>query len=239
MATFVVCHGAWSASWAWRKMHPLMRARGHALHVPCYTGLGERRHLLQRDITLDTHIADVCGHIEMEDLSSVILVGHSYGGMVATGVAGRMRDRIAHLVYLDAFVPHDGQSLFDLQAPEHRIRVEAQAQSSGEGWLVSPQPPPPDTSPEDLAWMASRRFSQPLATFSTPVSLPKGGFAGQRCYIFCTRVGPANSFRQFSQRARTEPGWRYAELDASHNPHVTVPEELMAVLERLVGPASP
>lgn len=238
MATIVVCHGAWSASWAWKKMHPLMRAAGHALHVPCYTGLGERRHLLNRDIALGTHIDDVCGHIEMEDLSGIVLIGHSYGGMVATGVADRVRDRIAHLVYLDAFVPRDGECLLALQSPAHRSKVEAQARDNGEGWLVVPQPPPPDTSPEDLAWMAPRRFSQPLSTFATPVSLPNGDFAGPRSYIFCSRVGPADSFRQFFQRAQTEPGWGYAELDSSHNPHITVPEALRAVLERLVGPAT-
>ena len=235
MATFVVCHGAWSASWAWKKMHPLMRAAGHTLHVPCYTGLGERRHLLNRDMTLDTHILDVVGAIEMEDLLDVVLVGHSYGGMVATGVADRVRERIAHLVYLDAFVPRDGERLFDLQSPEHRVRVEAQVVANGDGWLVPPQPPPPDTSPEDLAWMAPRRFSQPLATFAAPVTLSSGGFGGSRSYIFCNRVGPADSFRQFSQRAQTEAGWGYAEIDASHNPHIMVPDDLMAVLEQLVG----
>lgn len=230
MATFVVAHGAWSASWAWRKMHPLMHAAGHVLHVPCYTGLGERRHVSAPDITLDTHIADVIGRIEMEDLHDVVLVGHSYGGMVATGVADRMRQRIAHLVYLDAFVPRDGQSLFDLQPEAHRQRVELLAQQHGGGWRVPPQPLPPDTAPDDVAWIEPRRFAQPLATFRTPVHLQHGDFDGPRTYIVCTRVGPADSFRPFAARARSEPGWRYIELDASHNPHITWPESLMGVL---------
>ena len=233
MATFVVAHGAWSASWAWKKMRPLMRASGHELFVPCYTGLGERHHASARSVTLDTHIADVVGTLEMEDLRDVVLVGHSYGGMVATGVADRARERIRHLVYLDAFVPRDGQCLLDLQAPAHRSRIEALAEADGEGWLVPPQAPPPDTAPEDIAWMMPRRFAQPLATFTTPLLLARGEFAGPRTYLFCTRVGPADSFRQFCARAKAEPGWTYRELDASHNPHITISDTLMGVLDAI------
>lgn len=237
MATFVVAHGAWSASWAWKKMHPLMRAAGHALHVPCYTGLGERRHLLEPGITLDTHVLDVVGTIKMEDLRDVVLVGHSYGGMVATAVADRVRERISHLVYLDAFVARDGASLFDLHPPEQRERTEALAANKGDGWLLPPPPPPPDTAPEDIAWMAPRRFSHPIETFRTPLQLERGPFDGPRSYIFCSRVGPADAFRQFAVRAMVEPGWRYFELDASHNPHITMPEHLTTVLDAIAGGA--
>src|SRR3954462_10851679 len=100
MATFVVAHGAWQAGWAWKKMHPLLRAAGHALITPTHTGLGERSHLARPDIALETHIADVLGVLRFEDLRDVFLIGHSYGGMVATGVAGRAPERIAHIVYL-------------------------------------------------------------------------------------------------------------------------------------------
>jgi pimeloyl-ACP methyl ester carboxylesterase len=231
MSTFVVAHGAWSASWAWRKMRPLMAAAGHDLVVPCHTGLGERRHLLDSSITLDTHVMDVIAAIKMEDLRDVVLVGHSYGGMVATVVADRVPERIRHLVYLDAFVPRDGQCLFDLQPPEHRARVEAAAAEHGDGWLVPPQAPPPDTTPEDFAWIGPRRFSQPIGCMTTPAVLENGGFPGPRSYVFCTRVGPSDSFRQFSVRAQVEPGWRYFEMDASHNPHITCPEALMRVLD--------
>ena len=102
MATFVVAHGAWSAGWAWKKMHPLMAARGHSLVTPTFTGLGERGHLARAEIDLETHIADILGVLKFEDLSAVNLIGHSYGGMVATGVADRARERIAKLIYIDA-----------------------------------------------------------------------------------------------------------------------------------------
>ena len=107
-ATFLVCHGAWSAGWAWKKMHPLMAAAGHRLLTPTCTGLGEREHLANRSIDLETHIQDILNVIKYEDLRDIVLIGHSYGGMVATGVADRARDRIAQLIYLDAFVPQDG-----------------------------------------------------------------------------------------------------------------------------------
>ena len=113
-ATFLVCHGAWSAGWAWKKMHPLMAAAGHRLVTPTYTGLGERAHLANPSIDLETHIEDVLNVIKYEDLRDIVLVGHSYGGMVATGVADRARDRVTQLIYVDAFVPADGQSLLDL-----------------------------------------------------------------------------------------------------------------------------
>ena len=118
MATFVVAHGAWSAGWAWKKMRPLMRAAGHELWTPTYTGLGERAHLGHADVSLDTHIQDIVAVLETEDLTDVILIGHSYGGMVATGVADRARARVAKLVYLDAFAPTDGQAIFDLVPPD-------------------------------------------------------------------------------------------------------------------------
>src|SRR5262245_15830012 len=114
MATFVVAHGAWSAGWAWKKMHPLMAAREHRLFTPTHTGLGERAHLARPDVDLDTHIADILAVLEMEDLRGVILMGHSYGGMVATGVAARARDRVAKLVYVDAFAPREGDSILSL-----------------------------------------------------------------------------------------------------------------------------
>ena len=113
MATFVVAHGAWSAGWAWKKMHPLMAARGHRLITPTFTGLGERGHLSRPDIDLDTHIADILGVLAFEDLTNVSLIGHSYGGMVATGVADRARARTAQLIYLDAFVPDDGDGVVE------------------------------------------------------------------------------------------------------------------------------
>jgi pimeloyl-ACP methyl ester carboxylesterase len=233
MSTFVVAHGAWSSGWAWKKMRPLMREAGHTLFTPSYTGLGERAHLAHSGIDLNTHINDVLNVLHYEDLRDVILLGHSYGGMVATGVADRARERIAQVVYLDAFAPRHGQSLLSLQTEDNRSRVLATVQQHGEGWRVPANPMPADTSAEDLAWAMPRRVMQPLKTFEQAIQLTGAIDTLPRAYIYCKVAGPGDVFRQFAQRAQTEAGWSYFELEASHNPHITMPETLMQLLHGL------
>ena len=232
-ATFLVCHGAWSAGWAWKKMHPLMQAAGHRLVTPTFTGLGERAHLANPSIDLETHIEDILNVIKYEDLHEVVLIGHSYGGMVASGVADRARERIAQLIYLDAFVPRDGQSLFDFIEPD-RSRMRALAKA-GDGYRVPPNPTPPDTSPADVEWLTERRVDMPIKCFETRLKLHHGELTLPRSYIYATRIAPADAFGQFAARAKQEPGWRYHEIDASHSPHVTAPDTLMALLQRIVA----
>jgi pimeloyl-ACP methyl ester carboxylesterase len=230
--TFLVCHGAWSAGWAWKKMHPLMSKAGYRLVTPTYTGLGERAHLARPGIDLEAHIADMMNVIKYEDLEDFVLIGHSYGGMVATGVADRARDRVRRLIYVDAFVPDDGQSLLDLNEVA-RPRMQELARS-GDGWRVPPNPTPPDTSAEDVAWLSERRVHMPIKCFeqklklSAPLTLP-------RSYIYATRIAPADTFGPFAKMAKNDPAWRYFEIDASHSPNVTAPEALMALLERIVA----
>src|SRR5215211_1043953 len=125
MATFVLVAGAWHGGWCWRKVTPLLRAAGHEVFAPTLTGLGERSHLAHPDVGLTTHIQDIVNLLEYEDLNDVVLVGHSYSGMVITGVAEQVPGRLAHLVYLDAFVPENGQALVDLLPPEGRQSNEA------------------------------------------------------------------------------------------------------------------
>lgn len=230
MATILVAHGAWSAGWAWKKMHPLLGARGHRLVTPTYTGLGERAHLARRGIDLDAHIEDLLAVMLYEDLREVVLVGHSYGGMVATGVAERVLERIAQRVYLDAFVPRDGQSLLDLVSPEARAAMRRGAAEQGEGWRIPPNPVPDDTSEADRAWILPRRVMQPLASFEQPLRVHGVADHLPRSYIYCRRAAPGDVFRQFAERARSEPGWRVHELDASHSPNVTAPEALAELL---------
>jgi pimeloyl-ACP methyl ester carboxylesterase len=232
--TFLVAHGAWSAGWSWKKMHPLMSSAGHCLFTPTYTGLGEREHLAGPSNDLETHIQDVLGVIKYEGLRDVVLIGHSYGGMVATGVADRAPDRIAQLIYLDAFVPRNGQSLLDLNPPAVRQRMQESAKA-GDGWRVPPNPTPPDTSEADARWIAERRLPQSIKCFEMPLELRHGETTIPRSYIYCTRITQADPFRPFAERARTENGWRYYQLDASHSPHVTAPEALTALLETVVS----
>jgi len=230
MATILVAHGAWSAGWAWKKMHPLLAAHGHRLVTPTYTGLGERAHLAHRAIDLEAHIEDLLAVIEFDDLSDIVLVGHSYGGIVATGVADRVPQRIAQRVYLDAFVPRDGQALFDLVPAEHQGAMRKAAAQQGGGWRIPPNPVPEDTSEADRAWILPRRVMQPLATFEQPLRLRGAADHLPRSYIYCLRPSPGDVFAQFAERARSEPGWRLYEIDATHSPNVTAPEVLADLL---------
>lgn len=230
MATFLVAHGAWTGGWSWKKLRPLMRAAGHRLVTPTHTGLGEREHLATPEVGLDTHIEDHLRVLHCDDLSDVVLIGHSYGGMVATGVADRARERIAKLIYLDAFVPQDGQSVLDLQPPDMQANMRARAV---DGWRISPNPMPDDTPADDFAWSNPRRRGQPIKTFEQKLMLRNGALTLPRDYIWCRRTGPHN-FRRFYDAALGQPGWECHELDCSHNPHITMPQTLFDLLQRIV-----
>ena len=233
MATFVLAHGAWSAAWAWKKVRPLLRARGHELHAPTLTGLGDRGHHASPAVDLETHVSDVVAMLDYEDLRDVVLIGHSYGGMVATGVADRVPERLRQVVYLDAFVPAEGHCLLDyLPEGVRRHMVE----NAADGWRVPANPIPPDTAPEDVAWIEPRRMTQPLRTFQQPLRLKRGETTLPRSYIYCRLAPPGDPFRQFAERAKRE-GWRCFELDASHSPNVTAPEALADLLAEIARPS--
>jgi hypothetical protein len=155
--------------------------------------------------------------------------------MVATGVADRAEGRVARLIYLDAFAPKDGQSLFDLVGAKAEANMRAGADKDGDGWRLPINPMPPDTSPEDVAWAKPRRRPQPIKTFEQPLRLADTS-PPPRSYIYCRRARPDDVFRQFVERARQEPGWRCFELDASHNPHITAPQALMTLLDQIIAP---
>ncbi len=229
MATFVVAHGAWSAGWAWKKMRPLMAARGHRLVTPTMTGLGERSHLATAAIDLDIHIADIVNVLAYEEFGGVNLIGHSYGGMVATGVADRARPRIAKLIYLDAFAPRNGDSAFTLLPEATRAQREGGAATSG---FIPPGSMPLDTAPEDVAWCTPKRAPQPLKTFEQAIAL-REDFTGERHYIYCARHPPDDRFRVFYERAQRERWAGTHSLDASHNPHITAPDALAALLDTI------
>ncbi len=232
LATIILAHGAWSAAWAWKKVRPLMAAAGHEFFAPTYTGLGERAHLARPENDLETHIQDVLGVIKYDDLRNVVLIGHSYGGMVATGVADRARERVARLIYLDAFVPEDGQALADFLPPQARQR-QLDSVKAGDGWRVTPNPVPPDTSEEDSVWVAKFRMPQSVRCFQQPLRL-NAKLTLPRTYIQCMRYADQGPFGQFAKRARAE-SWPLYELDASHSPNVTAPGVLMELLERILA----
>ncbi|MCK9283451.1 MAG: alpha/beta hydrolase [Rhodocyclaceae bacterium] len=185
MATFVLVHGGFQGGWSYRRVAALLEAAGHTVYRPTLTGLGERSHLRQMPINLDTHIDDIANTILWEDLSHVVLLGHSYGGMVVTGVAERIPERIATLVYLDALVPQDGDTLFTLR-PEYRDVFLGKA-AAGAGLAVAPSPASAfDTAaPADWAWMDGKTVPHPFACFTQSIRLSgKGAQVAKRVYIY-------------------------------------------------------
>jgi pimeloyl-ACP methyl ester carboxylesterase len=225
MATFVLVHGGWAGSVVWRQLVPRLRKAGHEVHAPTLTGIGERKHLLSREINLDTHIQDVIGVIDEEDLEDIILVGHSYGGMVISGVADRVPEKVASLVYLDAFVPENGQSLFDLLLPDRRHTTVP-----GEDWLV-----PPRTAaefglkrPEVIKLWEAKSAPHPLATLNQPLRLTDGiGRIKQKMYILAT--DPAR-FTRFYDKLKNDPVWTMHTLPCTHFIPLEMPDELTAIL---------
>jgi pimeloyl-ACP methyl ester carboxylesterase len=171
MATYVLVHGGWQGGWSYGRVARLLRKLGHEVYTPTLTGLGERSHLAQTRINLDTHIADVANIILWEDLSQVVLVGHSFGGVVISGVADRLPERIQALVYLDALVPNSADTLFTLR-PEYMARFVGQI-ATEDGLMVPPRPASvfDAASPEDWAWIDSKTTPHPFACFAQSISL--------------------------------------------------------------------
>ena len=233
MATFVIVHGAWSGAHAWRWIRPLLRAAGHEVVTPSLTGLGERAHLATPATNLATHITDVAAVLHYEDLDDVVLVGHSYGGMVITGVADRVPERIGHLVYLDADVPREGESDLDLVPADERAGYEESARTRGDGWRVPPpfpDPLPPGLPPE-VVWAVARMVPHPLASLTQPLHLEHEPPDLPRTFVLCTEGKEGEAEPPYVARVRTDPAWRLVELAATHTAHVTAPEKVSRALQ--------
>jgi pimeloyl-ACP methyl ester carboxylesterase len=189
--TFVLVHGAWHGGWCWSRVADRLRAAGHRVFTPTQTGLGERKHLLSKDITLDTFRTDITNVIEAEELSEIVLVGHSFGGNAISGVADVIRERVSHLVYLDSLVIEGGKSPFDgLSAEVVAARRKLAEESSG--GLSLPNPPPSVfgvSDAQDAEWVKRRLTPHPLSTYTNKLNI-KGPVGNHlpRTYIHCTRA---------------------------------------------------
>jgi pimeloyl-ACP methyl ester carboxylesterase len=234
---FVLVHGAWHGAWCWRRVLPLLRAAGATAHAVTLTGLGERAHLLSPDIDLHTHIQDVMGLIDAEELQSVVLVGHSYAGMVVTGVADRLlRERpgaLVHLVYLDAALPYPGDSWSSHHSAETRqARIDASRPSGGVSF------PPPDAAifgltGADRDWVNRRQTPQPFRLYQQPLDFDGERVATvPRSFIDCTSPALA-TIAPSRQRVRSEPGWHVREMATGHDAMVSEPAGLVELLLEL------
>jgi pimeloyl-ACP methyl ester carboxylesterase len=231
MADFVLVHGAWHGAWCWKKIVPPLWAAGHRVFAVTLTGVGERAHLLSKAITLDTHIADVVGLIESEELPDPILVGHSYAGVVITGAAARLGTRLRHLVYLDAVVLRSGESWSSTHTPETQA---ARRQAIAEhGALPPPDPGLFGLAGADRDWVARRQTPHPGGVYDAPLEFDPQRLQGlSRTFIDCT--SPALATIDVSRtRVRGEPGWNLVEIATGHDAMISAPDALQQALTRL------
>lgn len=232
---YVLIHGAWQGAWCWVRVLPLLRAAGHVAHAVTLTGVGDRAHLLAANIRLAVHVQDVMNLITCEEMDDVILVGHSYAGMVITGVADAMlqqkRRVLRHLVYLDAIAPHPGESWSSQQASETVAARIKSAMTEGGGIAI----PPPDAKifgleGADREWVNRRQVPHPFALYQEPLHFDAKRVATlPRTFIDCTFPALA-TLAVMRKRVREEPGWRVLELKTGHDPMVSVPRQLAEVL---------
>jgi pimeloyl-ACP methyl ester carboxylesterase len=229
VTTFVLVHGGWTGAYAFRHVRPLLRAGGHDVFTPSLTGIGDRAHLSSPQVGLTTHVQDVVNLILYEDLDRIVLLGFSYGGAVVTGALEHVADRVEHLVYLDAFVPDDGQSVFSMAgAPTRPAQLE-------DDWLVPPTPRDFD-DPDEAAFVNARRTPHPIRCFTEPVRLlqPLESFPFSRTYIRATADSPdapgAAVLAACAERARASAQWRYHEIDTNHMVASNRPDDLAALL---------
>lgn len=228
MATFVLVHGAWHGSWCWKRVRAILREAGHEVFTPTLSGLGERAHLLTQDTTLETHIADIVNLLRWEELSDVVLVAHSYGGFVSRHVVDRCPDRIRHVVYLDAFVPENGQSLNDY-APGFADMFRAQARDLGEGWRIPPVPSSVfAVNPGDASWMDAQCTAHPLSTFEEPARLSGNGERVPASYILAGDF-PGSPFPAFAAIAE-QKGWPFSTIPGGHDLMLDSPAQVATIL---------
>ncbi|WP_134323414.1 alpha/beta fold hydrolase [Cumulibacter soli] len=231
MTTYVLVHGAWGGPHQFGKVRRLLQAAGHEVFTPCLTGIGERVHLTGPQVNLSTHVTDVVNSVLYEDLDDIVLVGYSYGGMVVTGTLDHIGDRVHDLVYLDAFVPADGQSARALQGAG---RLTAPI-TIGADWLVSPAPRTYD-DPADAEWLGPRRTPHPAACFTEAVrrARPIEDEAFSLTYIRAVQDDAAGGvFTAAGAHASDSPRWRYREVDTNHMIPTNRPQVLAELLLEL------
>ncbi len=230
-ATFVLVHGAWHGGWCWRFVADQLKAGGGRVFAPTLSGLGERAHLLDKTVNLSTHIEDVCRLIRAENLSGIVLVGHSYGGMVVSGVADRMPGRIRSLVILDGFVPTNGKAMSDYWPASLKAEWDDKAAANG-GLSIPPIPAESFGVNERLRdWVNSHCVPHPYASFNEKIRLTGGRErVASKLYIRAAKWR-SHAFDGFLAEAQADKGWRTITLDCGHEVMVDAPELLATTLE--------
>jgi pimeloyl-ACP methyl ester carboxylesterase len=237
LRTFVLVHGAWHGGWCWRRVADVLRGRGHTVFAPSLTGLGDRAHLFSMDISLQIHVQDILSLVESEELSDPVLVGHSYGGFVISGVADTLRERVSHYVYLDASVPPDMSpgasfSWAGFNPPEVREARLKTVQEQGGG--VALPPPPPGafavTEPLQVAWLQRRLRPMPLQTYVGTFTFRHSGSNGLRRTYVASVNPPHDLLVPVHHRIRIDKTWSFTTMETGHDSMVTAPDALASLL---------
>lgn len=227
--TFVLVHGAWHGGWCWRTVADLLEKQGHKVFAPTLTGLGERSHLIGPDVNVTTHIVDIENVIRWENLSDVVLVGHSYGGLVISGVAERIPDKISSIIFLDAFLPEDGDSLLEKSSPAFKAAIEAAIARKD----ISFKAPPAaafGVAEKDQAWVNSKTTPQPIGTYPEKATY-KGGREKIARKAYIRAKGYASpTFDANVAKVKSGSGWKLVELETGHDVMVIAPDKLAALL---------
>jgi pimeloyl-ACP methyl ester carboxylesterase len=232
MSTFVLVHGAWHGGWCYKPVARLLRNAGHEVYTPTLTGLGERSHLMSPTIDLATHVKDIVNVFRWEELSDVVLAGHSYGGMVITGVADLVPDKIRSLVYLDAFVPSNGQSLIDFLPPDLQLGLRDDAKQHGDGYLMTPIPAEAfGVNRKDAEWVDRMCVKHPLVCFEQKTSLT-GAHArvSKHIYVLATDYPLKGTFAAVADRLRLDKKWNVLDLPCGHDLMLDMPKETADIL---------
>lgn len=251
MSTYLLVHGAFHGGWAWQRVTPLLTAAGHRVFAPSLAGMGERADELTPDVGLDTHVDDLAELIIAEDLRELILVGHSYAGIVVTALADRFPDRIAELIYVDTFVPRDGEAVADIM-PEMVEAFTTAAAAVGDGWRVPPPTEPMGdsgingvTEEPDLSWVASMLTAQSLKTFHQPLTLrnPDSLALVPVTHIHCSEGGEVFKAMRAAMPRTLPPADLPAErleiLPTGHDCMITMPREFAGLLLKFASQPSP
>lgn len=235
---YVLAHGSWHGGWCWRAVADSLRKAGHQVFTPSFTGMGDRAHLLHKDITLDIFIDDLVQVILTEELDDVILVGHSFGGVPITGVAELIPERIRHLVYFDSVVLESGQTAFsNYPKADADARIAAAARATGGLAVPVLEHIPPvwglERGTAEYDWVERRLSPHPLASYTTPLVLNNPiGNSLPRSYVHCT--APSHPLLETSrQLVRSLKGWNWIDIPAPHEAHITHPGLLVDILLKI------
>jgi len=227
--TFVLIHGSWHGGWCWRRVADQLERKGHKVYAPTLTGLGERSHLMSALITLDTHITDIVNVIKWEGLDNIVLVGHSYAGFVISGVAERALSSISSIVFLDAFLPENGQMVVDLAPPDLRATSLAAA-AKNEVARPVPSAQRFGVNEKDQPWVDSKMTPQPALVSLQPIALSGArDRIAKKTYIRATSF-PLLAFDMHLEKVKSDPNWRTYELACGHDIMVDMPDRLVEIL---------